>query len=197
MSHTRCGTYMLTNLMPDIPDLKTKLKESSGFLSTELAKIRSGRATPALVEDVLVDYYGAKTPLKGLASISTPDARALVIEPWDKNAVEAIAKALTQFLGSQPVVGGSIIRLNLPPLTQERRLELIKLVAQKVEEARVKSRRLRDDAIKSLQLLEKEGRISEDGKFRQKEEIEKAMKEYMEELAEMRRKKEQELMNYF
>ncbi|MBI4120034.1 MAG: ribosome recycling factor [Parcubacteria group bacterium] len=180
--------------MFDISDFKTKLKESSGFLSAELAKIRSGRATPALVEDVLVDYYGAKTALKGLASIGAPDARTLVIEPWDKNAVEAIAKALVQSsLGSQPVVDGTIIRFNLPPLTQERRLELIKLVAQKVEEARVKSRRLRDDAIKSLQLLEKEGRISEDGKFRQKEEIEKAMKEHGEELEEMRRKKEQEL----
>ncbi|MEK7500662.1 MAG: ribosome recycling factor [Patescibacteria group bacterium] len=181
--------------MSDISDFKTKLKESIGFLSGELAKVRSGRATPALVEDVVVDSYGAKTPLKGLASISTPDARTLVIEPWDKNALEAIAKAITQSLGSQPVVDGIIIRVNLPPLTQERRLELIKSVAQKVEEARVKSRRLRDEAIKSLQLLEKDGRISEDAKFRQKEEIEKVMKEHMEGLEEMRKKKEQELMN--
>ena len=180
--------------MSDISDFKTKLKESSGFLSSELAKVRSGRATPAVVEDVVVDYYGAKTTLKGLAGISTPDARTLVIEPWDKNALEAIAKAITQSLGSQPVVDGIIIRVNLPPLTQERRLELIKSVAQKVEEARVKSRRLRDEAIKSLQLLEKDGRISEDAKFRQKEEIEKVMKEHMEEMEELREKKEKELM---
>lgn len=182
--------------MPGVINFKTKLKESSGFLAGELAKIRSGRATSAVVEDVVVDYYGAKTPLKSLASISTPDARTLVVEPWDKNAVEAIAKALAQSsLGSQPVVDGTAIRISLPPLTQERRLELIKLVAQKVEEARVKSRRWRDEAIKSLQQQEKDGRISEDAKFRQKEEIEKAMKEHMEGLEEMRKKKEQELMS--
>ncbi len=181
--------------MLDVTDFKTKLKESSGFLAGELAKVRSGRATPALVEDVLVDYYGAKTALKGLASISTPDARTLVIEPWDKNALEAIAKALTQSVGSQPVVDGIVIRISLPSLPQERRLELIKLASQKVEEARVKSRRLRDDAVKSLQQLERAGQISEDDKFRQKEEIEKVMKEHMEGLEEMRKKKERELMN--
>jgi ribosome recycling factor len=177
--------------MLDTVQFKSKLKEIGSFLSTELGKIRSGRATPALVEDVLVDYYGAKTPVRGLASINTPEPRTVVVEPWDKAAVDPIAKALSQAgLGTQPIVDGSKIRLTLPPLTQERRNELIKLVSQKVEEAKIHARRLRDEAIKSAQ-QEK----SEDIKFRKKEEIEKAMKENNQVLEEMKGKKEKELMS--
>ena len=171
-------------------DFKNKLKEVASFLSNELSKIRSNRASPALVEDVLVDYYGTKTPLRGLASISTPDARTVAVEPWDKNAVDPIFKALSQAgLGAQPIVDGNIIRVSLPSLTQERRLEMIKLVSQKIEEAKIKARRVRDDEIKIIQ-QEK----SEDIKFRKKEEIEKAMKENSQALETLKDKKEKELM---
>lgn len=172
-------------------DFKNKLKEITGFLSNELSKIRSNRASPALVEDILVDYYGAKTPLRGLASISTPDARTVAVEPWDKNAVDPIFKALSQAgLGAQPIVDGTTIRVSLPSLTQERRLEMAKLVSQKVEEAKIKARRIRDDEIKIIQ-QEK----SEDIKFRKKEEIEKAIKENNQQLEELRTKKEKELLS--
>ena len=171
-------------------DFKNKLKETAGFLAAELSKIRSSRASPALVEDILVDYYGAKTQLKGLASISSADARTIVVEPWDKNAVEPIFKALSQGgLGAQPIVDGSKIRISLPPLTQERRLEMVKQVSQKTEEAKIRARRARDEAVKSIQ-QEK----SEDIKFRKKEEIEKAMKENNQTLEDLKTKKERELM---
>jgi len=175
----------------EISEFKNKLKESTGFLSGELSKIRSNRASPALVEDVQVDYYGVKTPIKGLASISLLDVRTVVVEPWDKTAIDGIFKALSQAgLGSQPVADGSSIRISLPPLTQERRQELIKMVSQKVEEAKVRTRRLRDEAVKSIQ-QEK----SEDIKFRKKEEIEKAMKENGQVLEDLKNKKEKELMS--
>lgn len=172
-------------------DFKNKLKETASFLTAELSKIRSSRASPALVEDILVDYYGAKTQLKGLASISSADVRTVVVEPWDKNAVDPIFKALSQGgLGAQPIVDGSKIRVSLPPLTQERRLEMVKTVSQKMEEAKIRARRLRDEAIKSIQ-QEK----SEDIKFRKKEEIEKAMKNNSQALEELKAKKEKELMS--
>lgn len=177
--------------MPDTQNFKNKLKEVSAFLSNELGKIRSGRASPALVEDVQVEYYGSKIPVKGLASISSPDSRTIVIDPWDKKALDVIAKALSQAgLGAQPVVDGAAVRISLPPLTQERRQELTKLVSQKVEEAKIRARRLRDEAIKETQ-QEK----SEDIKFRMKEEIEKAMKENSAQLEELKSKKEKELLS--
>jgi len=180
----------------EIADFKIKLQHQLEFLKGELAKIRSGRVSPALVEDITVDYYGAKTPIKSLASTSTVDARTIVIEPWDKNAIDIIAKALTQAsLGGQTVVDGAVIRMSMPALTQERRKELIKLVSQIIEETKIKSRQVREDIIKMLQLKEKEGRMSEDEKFRKKEEIEKVMKEHVEKLEEMRGRKEKELMS--
>lgn len=172
-------------------DFKNRLKEITAFLSGELAKIRNGRASPALVEDVLADYYGNKTPIKGLASIRSPDARTVVIEPWDKNALDPIFKALSQSsFSAQPIVDGSVIRISLPPLTQERRNELVKLVSQKTEEAKIRARRLRDEAVKNIQ-QEK----SEDIKFRKKDEIEKTMKENNQVLEELKNKKEKELMS--
>ncbi len=174
----------------EISDFKNRLKEVVGFLTSEMSKIRSGRATPALVEDILVDYFGNKTPIKGLASISSPEPRTIVMEPWDKTVVDAIAKAITQAgLGAQPIVDGNKIRVSLPSLTEERRQEMVKVVSQKVEEAKIKARRVRDEAIKDIQ-QEK----SEDIKFRRKEEIEKAMKENTQVLEDLKNKKEKELM---
>ena len=175
----------------EISDFKNKLKIVADFLAGELVKIRSGRATPALVEDILVDYYGNKTPIKGLASISSPESRTVVVEPWDKSMVDGIAKALAAAgLGAQPIVDGEKIRINLPPLTQERRQELVKMVSQKMEEAKIKARRVRDEAVKDIG-QEK----SEDLKFRKKEEIEKAMKENSQALEDLKNKKEKELMS--
>lgn len=172
-------------------EFKSKLKEVAGFLAGELSKIRSNRASPALVEDISVDYFGNKTPIKAIASISSLDARTLVIEPWDKSALEPIAKAITNAsIGAQPIVDSKTIKISLPQLTQERRQELTKLVSQKLEEAKIRTRRLRDDAVKNAQ-QEK----SEDIKFRKKDEIEKAMKENNQALEDLKSKKEKELMS--
>ncbi|MDP3800138.1 MAG: ribosome recycling factor [bacterium] len=172
-------------------EFKSKLKEIAGFLSNELSKVRSNRASPALVEDISVDYFGNKTPIKSMASISSLDARTLVIEPWDKSALEPIAKAIASAsIGAQPIVDSKSVRISLPQLTQERRQELVKLVSQKMEEAKIRARRLRDDAVKSAQ-QEK----SEDIKFRKKDEIEKAMKENNQALEDLKSKKEKELMS--
>lgn len=177
--------------MQEIQDFKNKLKEVLLFLTNELGKIRSNRASPSLVEDIQVECYGSRMPIKGLASISSLDSRTVVVEPWDKKAIDIIAKALSQAgIGAQPVVDGNSVRISLPPLTQERRQELIKLVSQKVEEAKIRSRRLRDEAIK-INSQEK----SEDIKFRKKEEIEKAMKENANQLEEIKAKKEKELLS--
>ena len=121
-------------------EFKSKLKEVVGYLTNELLKIRSNRASPALVEDILVEYFGNKTPIKSMASISSLDARTLVIEPWDKNALEPIAKAIANAsIGAQPIVDSKSVRLSLPQLTQERRQELAKLVSQKIGRSKDKN----------------------------------------------------------
>lgn len=161
----------------------------------EIVSLRTGRASPALLEDLEVEYYGAKTPLKHIASISTPDARSLVIQPWDKGALEAIGKAIeTSSLNLAPIADGDHIRLSLPQMTQERRKDLLKILGAKAEEARVRSRRARDEAWKDVQQSEKDKTISEDEKFRAKDELQKKMDGFNTELENVRGKKEKEIM---
>ncbi|TSC80927.1 MAG: ribosome recycling factor [Parcubacteria group bacterium Gr01-1014_29] len=165
------------------------------WFRSEIASLRTGRASPALLEDLEVEYYGAKTPLKHIASISTPDARSLVIQPWDKAALEAIAKAIENSpLYIVPIADGDHIRLTLPQLTEERRKDLLKILSAKAEEARVRSRRVRDEAWKDVQAAEKEKTISEDEKFRAKDELQKKMDGFNTELENVREKKEKEIM---
>lgn len=161
----------------------------------EIVSLRTGRATPALVEDIMVECYGVKTPLKHIASISTPDARSLVVQPWDKGALEAIGKAIeTSSLNLAPIADGDHIRLSLPQMTQERRKDLLKILGAKVEEARVRARRARDEAWKDVQQSEKDKTISEDEKFRAKDELQKKMDGFNTELENVREKKEKEIM---
>lgn len=161
----------------------------------EIVSLRTGRASPALLEDLEVEYYGIKTPLKQIASISTPDARSLVIQPWDKGALEAIGKAIEHSpLHITPIADGDHIRLTLPPLTEERRKDLLKILGVKTEEARVRARRARDEAWKDIQQSEKDKTISEDEKFRAKDELQKKMDGFNTELENVRGKKEKEIM---
>ena len=176
--------------------LKEKLNKIVDHLKSEIASLRTGRATPALVEDLPVDYYGTKTPLKALASISTPDARQILIQPWDKNAVQPIEKAIqTSPLGLNPVVDSSAIRLNLPQLTEERKKDLVKVLKQKLEEGKIQVRKIREEAIKEIDALEKDKKISEDEKFRKRQETQKIVDEINKKIEEIGMGKEKEIMN--
>lgn len=171
-----------------------ELRDAKEWFRAEVASLRTGRATPALVEDLLVDSYGTKTPLQHIASISAPDARSLVIQPWDKGALEAIGKAIeNSSLNFAPIADGDRIRLTLPQLTEERRKDLLKILNGKTEEARVKTRRARDEAWKEVQQSEKDKTISEDEKFRVKDELQKKMDWFNTELENLREKKEKEI----
>src|SRR5437762_2599764 len=123
--------------------LKEKLNKAIEHLKQEVASLRTGRASPALVEDIEADYYGTKTAIKALGSISTPEPRQILIQPWDKGAIQPIEKAIqASGLGLNPVVDGIVIRLNLPQLTEERRKDLIKILKQKTEEVRISIRKI-------------------------------------------------------
>ncbi len=152
--------------------IEEKMKVSSRVLKEELATIRTGHASPALIEHIKVDYAGVPTPLNQIASISAPEARLLVIHPWDKSSVNHIVKAvLTSDLGLNPINDGNVIRINIPQLSEERRQELIRVVHKRVEERRVVVRSLRHEAMDELKALEKSKDISQDEHKRAQEQL--------------------------
>lgn len=178
-----------------IEDKKTDLDKAIEHFNVEIGKIRTGRANPSLVENVMVDYYGSKTPLKQIASINAPEARLLVIQPWDKGALVYIESALRESdLGFNPNNDGQIIRINIPPLTEERRKEFVRLLNQRAEDAKISVRSAREEAWREIQDLEKEGKISEDDKFSGKDQLQKVVDEYNKKIEEVREKKEKEIM---
>ncbi len=180
--------------MDTLEKSKTELKKIEEFLKTELASLRVGRATPALVENMFVDYYGAKTPLKQLASISAPEPRMLVIEPWDKNALSAIEKSiLTSELGLSPIVDKNSIKILIPQLTEERRNTLIKVISIKLEEAKKQNREKRDGAMKEINDLFSDKKITEDEKFKLKEKTQAIVDEANKNLENMSKLKEREI----
>jgi ribosome recycling factor len=161
----------------------------------ELKQIRTGRASGALVEHVEVEYYGTRTPLLGLASITVPEPRQLLIKPWDKGALPAVKKAIEMSkLGINPIVEGDQIRIPLPPLTEERRQELAKQVQQFAENTRVAIRNIREDILRAIKELEAKGEISEDDKFKGKDRLEKSVEQYNQQIKEMTLAKEKEVM---
>lgn len=165
------------------------------FYKNDIASIRTGRATPALVEDVVVDVYGQKMHIKELATITAPEPRSVLIQPWDKGVVEAIGGAIRKSdIGLNPVVDGQTIRLNIPPLTEERRKEFIKLLKQKSEGSRVKIRHIREEIWDKIQKMEKDGEIREDDKFKGRDELQKIVDEYNKKIEELETKKETELL---
>ena len=180
-------------------DLINQKKPSFGgvleFYKNDIATIRTGRATPALVEDIVVDAYGQKMHIKELATITTPEPRSLVIQPWDKGVVAAIEGAIRKSeLGLNPVVDSQSIRLNIPSLTEERRKEFIKLLKQKTEEARVKIRHIREEIWHKAQTMEHAHEISEDDKFKAKDDLQKLTDDYNKKIEELEKKKETELL---
>jgi ribosome recycling factor len=171
-----------------------KMAKAIVVLKDELAGIRTGRATPALLSRIVVDYYGTQVPIQQLASFSVPEPRTLVIQPFDKNAISSMEKAImSSDVGITPGNDGNVIRLSFPPLTEERRKELIKLVHHRGEEGRVAVRNIRRHTKEELERLEREGRISEDDLVRSEKELQKQTDKHVAEVDEVVAHKEAEL----
>jgi ribosome recycling factor len=178
-----------------LDDLRERMDKSVDALHDDLMGIRTGRASPALVERLLVEYYGTPTPLNQLAGVAVPEPRLLVIKPWDPSSLGDIERAILKSdLGLTPMNDGKLIRLNIPRLTEERRRDLVKLVARRVEEARVAIRNLRRDALKDLQDFEKEKLISEDEFYRGKDQVQELTDEFIKRIDEIGTRKEEEVM---
>ncbi|HCM36876.1 MAG: ribosome recycling factor [Candidatus Wildermuthbacteria bacterium RIFCSPLOWO2_02_FULL_47_9c] len=174
--------------------IKPDMEKTVSFFQGELAKIRTGQATPSLVEDVQVNLFGQKMPLKQLAGISCPDRGQILIQPWDKSYIEPIEKALqVSSLGTSPIVEGAALRMHLPKLTQEYRLQLAKVLGEKSEETRRALRKRREDAWEEIQNQTKTGEIREDDKFRAKDELQKILDEYNKKIEDLVGRKKREI----
>jgi ribosome recycling factor len=175
--------------------IEEKMRTSIGVLKQELATIRTGHATPALIEHIKVEYAGVPTPLIQIAGISAPGARLLIIQPWDKGSIHNIEKAILKSdLGLTPNSDGSVIRLNIPPLTEERRGELRKLVRKRVEERRIVIRNLRREAMDNLKGLEKNKDMSQDELKRALDQLQKLTDSFIADAEQIGQDKEAELM---
>jgi ribosome recycling factor len=176
-------------------EAEARMKSAVQALEAELGGVRTGRASPALVERLHVEYYGTPTPLIQLATISVPEARALLIRPFDATSLKAIERAiLASDLGLTPNNDGKVIRLNLPPLTEDRRRELVKLVHHRTEESRVAMRNIRRDSIKDLREFEEEKLISKDELLEGEEELQTITDHFIEEVNIVSLRKEKEIM---
>jgi ribosome recycling factor len=175
--------------------IEDKMKASTKVFREDLAGIRTGHASPALIEHVKVDYAGVPTPLNQLAGISAPEAGLLVIQPWDKSSIGNIEKAILKSeLGLNPSNDGNIIRISIPPLSEERRQELIKVVHKRVEERKIAVRSLRHEGLNELKKLEKDKEISQDEQTRAQDQLQKVTDHYISEIERIGRDKEKELM---
>jgi len=173
---------------------KTEFEKTFKFLENELAKIRTSRASPALVEDIEVSAFGSKFPIKQLGAISTPQPNQIVIQPWDISYIEPIEKAIAQSgLGMSSVVDKNVIRLTLPTLTEEYRNSLNRMLNEKAEQARQVIRRQREDCWNKIQAVFRAKEMSEDDKFRGKDELQKVVDEYNKKIKELVEKKIKEL----
>ncbi len=178
-----------------LKESESRMHSAISVLEHDLSGIRTGRANPGLVEKIHVEYYGADTPLMQLASISVPDARSLLIKPFDKSTLKAVEKAiLASDLGLTPNNDGQAIRLNLPPLTEDRRRDLVKHVHHRLEEARVALRNVRRDSMKDLKEFESEKMISEDERKRGEDDLQKLVDKIVAEIETIGKRKEQEIM---
>ena len=178
-----------------LKSIEDKMNTSIKVFREDLATVRTGHATPALVEHVKVEYAGVPTPLNQLAGISAPEAGLLVIQPWDKSSVSSIEKAILKSeLGLNPSNDGNIIRISIPPLSEERRQELTRVVHKKVEERRIIVRNLRHETINVLKKLEKDKAISQDEHKRAQDQLQKLTDGFMTEIEQLGKDKEKELM---
>lgn len=178
-----------------LKEVRERMEKSVEALQSDLLAIRTGRASPALVEKLPVEYHGAMMSLNQMASIAVPEPRLLVIRPWDPSALADIERAILKSdLGLTPMNDGKLIRLSIPRLTEERRFELVKIVSRRIEEARVSVRNIRRDALQDLKEFEKEKMISEDEFYRGKDEVQELTDEFVKTIDEMGKRKEEEVM---
>lgn len=176
-------------------DAESRMSRALEALERDLAAIRTGRAATALVERIPVEYYGTSTPLNQLASISVPEAHSIVIQPWDRSALGAIEKAIQKSdVGLMPNVDGTAVRLNIPPLTEERRKDLVKLVHRRMEEARVEIRNHRRDVAEEVKKAEKDGSVTSDESRRELDILQKVTDRWTAEVDRVGKHKETEIM---
>jgi len=176
-------------------ELKDNMNKILESLEKAFSKVRTGRASLSLLDGIKVDYYGVPTPLNQVASLSVPESRLIVISPWDTGVIGAIEKAIQKSeLGLMPSNDGKIIRLPIPPLTEERRKDLVKIVKKMAEEGKVKLRNARRDANEQFKALKKDNKISEDEMFTAQEEVQKHTDKYIEKLDQLLAAKENEIM---
>lgn len=184
---------MATN--PVITEAESNMKKTVEVVKKEFASLRAGRATPALLDKITVSYYGTPTPINQLATISVPEPRLLVIQPWDKSVLPEMERAILKSdLGITPTSDGTVIRLTIPPLTQERRAELVKIIKKKAEEGRVAIRNIRREYMEKFKQQQKKGEIPEDESRRAQDEIQKLTDKYVKEIDQLLASKEQEIM---
>jgi ribosome recycling factor len=180
-----------------IQSTEEKMKKSFDSVTRQFHEVRTGRASPSLVEGLHIDYYGTPTMLKQLAAISAPDAHLIVIQPWDLTAIAEIEKAILKSnLGLSPSNDGKIIRISVPQLSKERRQEMAKLLHKMSEDGRVSLRTIRRDAKEAVEKMEKDKLVSEDEKFRGVDELQKVVDKYIAKIDELLKNKEKEVLEF-
>ena len=186
-----------TELTPQdvLKEVERKMDRAIDALRRELNTLRTGRATPSLIENLSVDYYGVPTPLKQIASIAAPDARAIMVQPWDRKSLREIEKSLMKSdMGFNPSNDGNMITVPVPPLTQERRQDMVRLLKRKLEEGKVSVRNVRRDGLEHLRKLERDKSISQDQNRRAQEQLQKATDGHTKTIDEVGATKETEIM---
>ena len=178
-----------------LSDIDSRMDRSLDAFKRDLAQLRTGRATPSLIENVSVDYYGSATPLKQIASISAPDARAIVVQPWDKASMREIEKSLQRSeMGFNPSNDGNVITVPIPALTNERRQEMVKLLRRKAEDGKVSLRNVRRDGLETLRKMEKDKAISQDENRRAQDQLQKVTDGHSKQIDETASAKEAEIL---
>ena len=178
-----------------LSETESRMRKSVEAFRRELNSIRTGRASPTLVEGLLINYYGVPTPLNQMASVTVPEARVLMIQPWDKQSLRDVEKGiLVSDLGLVPNNDGNVIRINIPTLTEERRRELVRLVGRKVEEGHVAVRNIRRDTLERFRVMEKEKELSQDECRRAQEQLQRLTDSFVQQMDVLRTEKEAEVM---
>ena len=176
-------------------DIDTRMDRTLGAFKRDLNQLRTGRATPSLIEDLSVDYYGSATPLKQIASISAPDARAIMVQPWDKGSMREIEKSLQRSeMGFNPSNDGNVITVPIPPLTTERRQEMVKLLKRKAEDGKVSLRNVRRDGLETLRRMERDKALSQDENRRAQDQLQKVTDGHSKQIDETTSAKEAEIL---
>jgi len=178
-------------------DTRESMDKAVNSLAHELQRVRTGRASLSLLDGIRVDYYGTPTPLNQMASLAVPESRLITIQPWDASVIKDIEKAILKSdLGLTPASDGKLIRIAIPPLTEERRKELVKVVSKMAEDHKIGVRNIRRDANEMIKSLKKDGDVSEDDAFKAQDEVQKITDDYIQKIDELNKEKEKEILEF-